>query len=160
MKLELFSEIGSDAMLPAILTDSGVIDISSVVPTTSTPQRTMATLIDHFDSLRPRLEQLAADAPARPLQQVRLRPPLPRPGKVLCCIANYWEHAQREARPLNMCSSRTPTPPSAPATPSACPTSTCRGCSCMRPSWALCSKAQRATSHQPTGAPQFSATPA
>ena len=20
----------------------------------------------------------------------------------MCCIANYWEHAQREARPLNM----------------------------------------------------------
>jgi 2-keto-4-pentenoate hydratase/2-oxohepta-3-ene-1,7-dioic acid hydratase in catechol pathway len=102
MKLALFSELGSDAMLPAILTDAGVIDISSIVPITSTPQRTMATLIDHFDSLRPRLEQLAADAPARPLQQVRLRPPLPRPGKVLCCIANYWEHAQRQARPLNM----------------------------------------------------------
>jgi 2-keto-4-pentenoate hydratase/2-oxohepta-3-ene-1,7-dioic acid hydratase in catechol pathway len=31
-----------------------------------------------------------------------LRAPLPRPGKILCCIANYWEHAQREARPLNM----------------------------------------------------------
>ena len=102
MKLALFSELGSDAMLPAILTDAGVIDISSVVPTTSTPQRTMATLIDHFDALRPRLEQLAADAPARPLQEVRLRPPLPRPSKVMCCIANYWEHAQRQARPLNM----------------------------------------------------------
>ena len=33
---------------------------------------------------------------------MRLRPPLPRPGKILCCIANYWEHAQREPRPLNM----------------------------------------------------------
>jgi 2-keto-4-pentenoate hydratase/2-oxohepta-3-ene-1,7-dioic acid hydratase in catechol pathway len=27
---------------------------------------------------------------------------LPRPGKILCCIGNYWEHAQREPRPLNM----------------------------------------------------------
>jgi len=27
---------------------------------------------------------------------------LPRPGKILACIANYWEHAQREARALNM----------------------------------------------------------
>jgi 2-keto-4-pentenoate hydratase/2-oxohepta-3-ene-1,7-dioic acid hydratase in catechol pathway len=33
---------------------------------------------------------------------VRLKAPLPRPGKILCCIANYWEHAQREPRPLNM----------------------------------------------------------
>ena len=37
-----------------------------------------------------------------PLDRVRLRPPLPRPGKILACIANYWEHAQREPRPLNM----------------------------------------------------------
>ena len=27
---------------------------------------------------------------------------LPRPGKIACCIGNYWEHDQREARPLNM----------------------------------------------------------
>ena len=25
-----------------------------------------------------------------------------RPGKILCCIGNYWEHAQREPKPLNM----------------------------------------------------------
>ncbi len=37
-----------------------------------------------------------------PLAQVQLKPPLPRPGKILACIANYWEHAQREPRPLNM----------------------------------------------------------
>ena len=37
-----------------------------------------------------------------PEDSVRLRPPLPRPGKILACIANYWEHAQREPRPLNM----------------------------------------------------------
>lgn len=37
-----------------------------------------------------------------PLDSVRLLPPLPRPGKILNCIANYWEHAQREPRALNM----------------------------------------------------------
>jgi 2-keto-4-pentenoate hydratase/2-oxohepta-3-ene-1,7-dioic acid hydratase in catechol pathway len=48
------------------------------------------------------LETLAKDAPAIALDRVQLRAPLPRPGKILACIANYWEHAQREARPLNM----------------------------------------------------------
>jgi 2-keto-4-pentenoate hydratase/2-oxohepta-3-ene-1,7-dioic acid hydratase in catechol pathway len=62
----------------------------------------MQTLIDAFDRLRPALEREAAQGEALPLGSVRLRPPLPRPGKILCCIANYWEHAQREARPLNM----------------------------------------------------------
>jgi len=33
---------------------------------------------------------------------VRLRAPLPRPHKILCALANDWEHAQRAPRPLNM----------------------------------------------------------
>jgi 2-keto-4-pentenoate hydratase/2-oxohepta-3-ene-1,7-dioic acid hydratase in catechol pathway len=62
----------------------------------------MVGIIDEFEHLRPALEELAAGGPAVPLERVRLRPPLPRPGKILACIANYWEHAQREPRPLNM----------------------------------------------------------
>jgi len=54
------------------------------------------------DKLPPALKKLAGDGTSLPLASVRLRPPLPRPGKILACIANYWEHAQREARPLNM----------------------------------------------------------
>jgi 2-keto-4-pentenoate hydratase/2-oxohepta-3-ene-1,7-dioic acid hydratase in catechol pathway len=62
----------------------------------------MVGIIDHFATLRPALQQAAAKGDAVPLDTVRLRAPLPRPGKILACIANYWEHAQREARPLNM----------------------------------------------------------
>src|SRR5665213_3696171 len=62
----------------------------------------MQGIIDDFDRLRPVFEGLAIEGEATPPQAVRLRPPLPRPGKILCCIANYWEHAQREARALNM----------------------------------------------------------
>jgi 2-keto-4-pentenoate hydratase/2-oxohepta-3-ene-1,7-dioic acid hydratase in catechol pathway len=102
VKLALFSELGADQLRPAILTETGVIDISQVTPPERSPQRTMEGLIDRFEELRPRLEQLASDSRARPLEEVRLRSPLPRPSKVMCCIANYWEHAQREARPLNM----------------------------------------------------------
>src|SRR4030095_5150811 len=54
------------------------------------------------EALRPAFERLAASALPVPLDVVRLRPPLPRPGKILACIGNYWEHAQREPRPLNM----------------------------------------------------------
>src|SRR5439155_24350781 len=53
-------------------------------------------------NLRPALENLSRNGDAVPPGQVRLRAPLPRPGKILACIANYWEHAQRETRPLNM----------------------------------------------------------
>jgi len=102
MKLVLFQRGGQGEILPGVLTDAGVVDVSSAVQKGYTPQLTMQGIIDGFDALRPKFEQLAKAGPALGMDQVRLRPPLPRPGKILCCIANYWEHAQREARPLNM----------------------------------------------------------
>jgi 2-keto-4-pentenoate hydratase/2-oxohepta-3-ene-1,7-dioic acid hydratase in catechol pathway len=101
MRLALFQH-GRSAVAPGVLTERGVIDASAVVPAGYTPQLTMTGIIDDFDRLRPALEALAASGAAIPLADVRLSPPLPRPGKILACIANYWEHAQREARPLNM----------------------------------------------------------
>jgi 2-keto-4-pentenoate hydratase/2-oxohepta-3-ene-1,7-dioic acid hydratase in catechol pathway len=62
----------------------------------------MTGIIDGFDRLRPALEKLAKDGKAIPASEVRLRAPLPRPGKILACIANYWEHGALEARALNM----------------------------------------------------------
>src|ERR1700680_5099191 len=88
--------------MPGILRERGFIDISAAVARSYTPQMTMQGTIDDFDRLRPALEKLTEEGAALPLERVRLRPPLPRPGKILACIANYWEHAQREARPLNM----------------------------------------------------------
>src|SRR6266849_8814509 len=103
MKLVLFQSLGqAGEPVPGLLTERGVVDIAGAVARSYTPQLTMQGIIDNFDRLRPALEKLMADGEARPLDSVRLRPPLPRPGKILCCIANYWEHAQREARPLNM----------------------------------------------------------
>jgi 2-keto-4-pentenoate hydratase/2-oxohepta-3-ene-1,7-dioic acid hydratase in catechol pathway len=102
VKLVLFQAAGEAAMLPGLLTGRGVVSIAGHVKTSYTPQLTMQGIIDDFERLRPGLEQLAAEGAATPLDKVRLRAPLPRPGKILACIANYWEHAQREARPLNM----------------------------------------------------------
>jgi 2-keto-4-pentenoate hydratase/2-oxohepta-3-ene-1,7-dioic acid hydratase in catechol pathway len=91
-----------DQGLPGILTEGGVVAVGDLAPGRDTPQRTMEALIDHFEELRPALERRASQGEPIPLEHVRLRAPLPRPSKVLCCIANYWEHAQRAARPLNM----------------------------------------------------------
>jgi 2-keto-4-pentenoate hydratase/2-oxohepta-3-ene-1,7-dioic acid hydratase in catechol pathway len=100
VKLVLFDKAGE--RVPGVWTERGIVDVSGAVPKGHTPQHTMQGLIDGFGRLRPTLEILAAEAPAAPVESVRLWPPLPRPGKILCCIANYWEHAQREARALNM----------------------------------------------------------
>ena len=102
MKLVLFQTSSDAEARPGVLTERGVVDISAAVRKGYTPQLVMQGIIDDFDTLRSTLEKLARDEKALPLVQVRLRAPLPRPGKILACIANYWEHAQREARPLNM----------------------------------------------------------
>jgi 2-keto-4-pentenoate hydratase/2-oxohepta-3-ene-1,7-dioic acid hydratase in catechol pathway len=102
VKLVLFKTASTADLHPGVLTDRGVVDISAAVKLSYTPQLTMQGIIDDFDRLRPALEKLAASSEALPLADVRLGPPLPRPGKILACIANYWEHEQREARSLNM----------------------------------------------------------
>src|SRR6266849_10009388 len=102
MKLLLFAEKKGLDLRPGLLADRGVVDISSAVRLCHTPQLTMQGIIDGFESLRPALEKLAQTGEAIPVGRVRLGPPLPRPGKIVNCIANYWEHAQREPRELNM----------------------------------------------------------
>jgi len=102
MKLVLFENPGDKEPRPGLLTERGIVDIGGHVAQSYTPQLTMQGIIDDFERLRPVLEQQQARGEAKPADSVRLRPPLPRPGKILCCIGNYWEHAQREPRPLNM----------------------------------------------------------
>ena len=78
------------------------MSVADLVSRGPTPQLTMTGIIDDFERLRPGLERRARDGDATPLTDVRLRAPLPRPGKILACIANYWEHGALEAWPLNM----------------------------------------------------------
>lgn len=104
MKLVLYQAIDGGEVLPGLLMPRGVVGIADAVaaPSGRAPQETMNAIIDGFAALRPGLERLGADGEAKPADSVRLRSPLPRPGKILCCIGNYWEHREREARPLNM----------------------------------------------------------
>jgi 2-keto-4-pentenoate hydratase/2-oxohepta-3-ene-1,7-dioic acid hydratase in catechol pathway len=104
MKLVLFDKPGAGVgeVLPGLLTGRGVVSIADVVPAGHTPQLTMQGIIDRFDAVRPALERRARDGEPLALSTVRLRAPLPRPGKILACIANYWEHGALAARPLNM----------------------------------------------------------
>jgi 2-keto-4-pentenoate hydratase/2-oxohepta-3-ene-1,7-dioic acid hydratase in catechol pathway len=100
VKLALFQK--DMDVLPGLITERGIVGIADLVPRAATPQLTMVGIIDDFDRLRPALEQRAQQGDALALQSVRLRAPLPRPGKILACIANYWEHGALEARALNM----------------------------------------------------------
>ena len=106
MRIVRFAPASDPNATPRIglLRDDGVVDVSEVAAglAANTPQQQMESFIDAYGALRPQLEAALANGPATPLADVRLRAPLPRPSKMLCCIGNYWEHAQREARPLNM----------------------------------------------------------
>jgi 2-keto-4-pentenoate hydratase/2-oxohepta-3-ene-1,7-dioic acid hydratase in catechol pathway len=102
VKLVLFRTGGTPEVWPGLLTERGVVGIADLVAARPTPQATMEGVIDDFERLRPALERRARDGRAVPLAEARLSPPLPRPGKILACIANYWEHGALEARPLNM----------------------------------------------------------
>ena len=107
MKLVLYERHGGEPAAgpqPGMLLGDGVIDVGEAVThlPSGSAQQLMAQIIEHFDALRPDLERMAQTTARLPLSTVRLRAPLPRPGKILCCIGNYWEHMQREPRPLNM----------------------------------------------------------
>lgn len=101
MKLCLFKSSGDATVRLGLMVADGVIDASSLAAGPD-GQAVMCSVIDRFDALRPELEALIAQGGALDHAEVTLMAPLPRPGKIVNCLANYWEHAQREARPLNM----------------------------------------------------------
>ena len=88
---------------PGLLVENGVIDLSDAVRHLDnySPQTLMADIIDHFDLLRDEIEFKGRTSDVIPLSNIKLKPPLARPGKIMCCIGNYWEHLQRDPRPLN-----------------------------------------------------------
>lgn len=102
MKLVLYSHGGVQTANAGLLVDEGVIPLGDLQPPGIDGQTVMKAVIDSFEMLRGPLEALAKSGQPLPLTDVKLLPPLPRPGKIIACISNYWEHAQREARPLNM----------------------------------------------------------
>lgn len=102
MKLVLFQSLPKDNVSPGILTDNGVVSLENETTVSYTPQLTMEGIIDDFENYRKSFEELVREKEAISLSKVKLYPPLPRPGKILACIGNYWEHAQREPRQLNM----------------------------------------------------------
>ena len=77
-----------------VLRGEELVDVSAEVqdiPHTG-PHDLINGLIARFDDYRARLEQAAADGAGIPLADVRIRPPLPRPGNIDCMAVNYMEN--------------------------------------------------------------------
>ncbi len=87
-----------------IVTDAGIVNVMAAVadiPHTG-PHDLITGLIARFEDYRGKLEAAAAAGPAKPLADVRLRAPLPRPFNIDCMAVNYMENGKRaEAAPIN-----------------------------------------------------------
>ena len=87
-----------------VIKGDGVVDASAIVqdiPHTG-PHDLITGLIARFEQYRGKLQQAAASGPAIPLAGLRIRPPLPKPGNIVCMAVNYMEDGTRkEPAPLN-----------------------------------------------------------
>lgn len=88
MKLALYD----DNRLGVVL-DDAVVDVSDTVEWDGEDvQRSFRRLLENFETLRPSLESVASNAPAKKLSEVRLRPPVPGPSKIVAAPVNYMSH--------------------------------------------------------------------
>ncbi len=98
MKLAFF-----DDFKLGVVKGESIVDVSVVVQDIphSGPGDLMSGLIARFDSYRGKLEAASAGAGVA-LSGVRLRPPLPKPGNIVCMAVNYMEDGTlAKAAPIN-----------------------------------------------------------
>ncbi len=96
MKLAFFN----DFKLGVVKGDN-IVDVSAVVadiPHTG-PGDLMSGLIARFDAYRGKLEAAAAAGAGVPLSGVRIRPPVPKPGNIVCMAVNYMENGTLPKKP-------------------------------------------------------------
>ena len=88
MKLVLYN----DYQL-GVIRDNTVVDAMSAVQGLNhhSPQELMEMVITGWDQLRPQIERATQGKQGVALGSVRLRPPLPRPGQIVCLAGNYLE---------------------------------------------------------------------
>ncbi|MDQ3810022.1 MAG: fumarylacetoacetate hydrolase family protein [Chloroflexota bacterium] len=99
MKLLLF-----DDFRLGVLSGETVVDVTDVVqdlPHTAAHDL-ISNLIANFEQYRDRLLQVLEQQRGLPLDQVRIRPPLPKPSTIVCMAVNYMEDGTRsEPAPIN-----------------------------------------------------------
>ena len=87
-----------------VVRGEAVVDVMAVVADIPHigPHDLINGLIARWEAYRDRLADAARTGTAIPLAGVRLRPPLPKPGNIVCMAVNYMEDGTRSApAPLN-----------------------------------------------------------
>lgn len=88
MKLAFF-----DDYQLGVITGDRIVDISDALSDISyhTPQELIQMVIEDFDSLRSTITDAAENGTPIALDNVSFKPPLPRPGQLVCLAGNYIE---------------------------------------------------------------------
>ncbi len=77
----------------AIVQDGQAYDVSESIGWDRTNvQGSLVQLMQNFDQLKPTLEQAVTQAKGHPLEEVKLRAPVPNPGKIWAAPVNYLNH--------------------------------------------------------------------
>jgi 2-keto-4-pentenoate hydratase/2-oxohepta-3-ene-1,7-dioic acid hydratase in catechol pathway len=99
MKLVCFD----DYRLGVLNDAAALVDITPVVRDAAQgdPRLLINGLIEKFAQYRGRIEQAVSDGKAIPLESVKLRPPVPRPGNIDCMAVNYVEEMIPTPPPIN-----------------------------------------------------------
>jgi 2-keto-4-pentenoate hydratase/2-oxohepta-3-ene-1,7-dioic acid hydratase in catechol pathway len=86
---------------PGLLKNDTIIDISNVLDVKhyQTPQMIVEKFITEYEELKPNLEK-ALESKGKPINEVRLRQPVPKPSLFMCGIGGFGEGEGRK-RPLN-----------------------------------------------------------
>ena len=65
------------------------------------PQDLIEEVILQWDEMQPKIQEAISGQEGLPLEGVRLRPPVPRPPKLICAALNYLEYGQRHPAVLD-----------------------------------------------------------
>ncbi|MCY4404399.1 MAG: fumarylacetoacetate hydrolase family protein [Candidatus Poribacteria bacterium] len=88
MKLAFF-----DDYRLGVITDNKIVDISNALSDISyhTPQELIQMVIEDYDNLQETIAEAAENGTPIALDKVSFKPPLPRPGQLVCLAGNYIE---------------------------------------------------------------------
>jgi 2-keto-4-pentenoate hydratase/2-oxohepta-3-ene-1,7-dioic acid hydratase in catechol pathway len=95
--VKLVSYVYDGVVSCGVLTERGVVDIPQSWTGTNPPAR-VVEILERGPSCLDQVRQLVrSDRQVRPLEEVKLLAPIPRPGKVLALAGNYSEHIKEAA---------------------------------------------------------------
>ncbi|WP_445683342.1 fumarylacetoacetate hydrolase family protein [Sporosarcina sp. FSL W7-1349] len=88
MKIAIFNE-----SIPGIIKEDRIFDISNLIPWNSKePQISLVKLMENYEDLKLEVDDYILKANSYPLEDVVLRPPVPKPGKIIAAPVNYYLH--------------------------------------------------------------------